>query len=95
MGTLGRGYPWEPSYRDGVTTIDHEAGVPVYQQLVVILRARIESGDFAAGRVLPSIKRLADEYGVARGTVEKSLQVLRDAGLVHTVIGRGVFVTPA
>ena len=92
---MAYGYPWGPSYRGGVTTIDHEADVPVYQQLAGILRARIESGDLPAGRVLPSIKRLADEYGVARGTVEKSLQVLRDAGLVHTVIGRGVFVTRA
>ena len=74
-------------------TIDHEADVPVYQQLAAILRAKIGSGELAAGRVIPSIKTLAEEYGVARGTAEKAIQVLREDGLVHTVIGRGVFVT--
>jgi DNA-binding GntR family transcriptional regulator len=73
--------------------IDHDADVPVYQQLAAILREQIKSGELAAGRVIPSIKTLAGEHGVARGTAEKAVQVLRDEGLVHTVIGRGVFVT--
>ena len=73
-------------------TIDHEGDVPVYQQLVSILRARIASGDLAPRRPLPSIKTLTQEYGIAKGTVEKAIQVLRDAGEVRTVIGRGVYV---
>jgi GntR family transcriptional regulator len=72
--------------------IDPLGPVPLYQQLADALRARITSGDLPAGRALPSRERLADEYGVARGTVERALSVLREQGLVATTPGRGVFV---
>ena len=62
-------------------------------QLAAILRARIESGEFPPGRALPSRERLAAEYGIARGTVERGLAVLRKEGLVATTFGRGVYVT--
>jgi GntR family transcriptional regulator len=75
-------------------TIDHEGDVTIYLQLAAILRGQIERGELAPRRPLPSINRLAQQYGVARGTVEKAVQVLRDEGLVRTVIGRGVYVVP-
>ncbi|WP_369077226.1 GntR family transcriptional regulator [Paractinoplanes aksuensis] len=39
--------------------------------------------------------QLVQEHGVARGTARKSLQLLRERGLVVTVVGRGTFVAPA
>jgi GntR family transcriptional regulator len=75
-------------------TIDHEGDVPVYLQLAAILRGQIERGEIPPRRPLPSINRLAQEYGIARGSAEKAVQVLRDEGLVRTVIGRGVYVVP-
>ena len=74
--------------------IDHEGDVPIYLQLAAILRSQIERGEIAPRRPLPSINRLAQEYGIARGSAEKAVQVLRDEGLVRTVIGRGVYVVP-
>jgi GntR family transcriptional regulator len=75
-------------------TIDHEGDVPIYLQLAAILRGQIERGELAPRRPLPSINRLAQEYGIARGSVEKALQVLKGEGRVRTVIGRGVYVVP-
>jgi DNA-binding GntR family transcriptional regulator len=75
-------------------TIDHEGDVPVYLQLAAILRGQIERGEIPPRRPLPSINRLAQEYGIARGSAEKAVQVLRDEGRVRTVIGRGVYVVP-
>ena len=74
--------------------IDHEGDLPIYLQLAAILRSQIERGEIAPRRPLPSINRLAQEYGIARGSAEKAVQVLRDEGLVRTVIGRGVYVVP-
>ncbi|MFD0524490.1 hypothetical protein [Paractinoplanes durhamensis] len=34
------------------------------------------------------------EYGVARGTARKSIQLLRERGMIVTVVGRGSFVVP-
>lgn len=74
-------------------TIDHGLGVPVYEQLAAILRAQIASGELQPGRALPSGKQLVQTYGVARGTVDKALAVLKAEGLVYTLPGRGMYVT--
>ena len=68
--------------------------MPVYLQLAEILRGQIGRGEIPPRRPLPSINRLAQTYGIARGSAEKAVQVLRDEGLVRTVIGRGVYVVP-
>ena len=73
--------------------IDPESGTPIYLQLAAILRGQIQRGEIPTDRALPSVKVLVQTYGVAQGTAEKAVGVLRDEGLVHTVIGRGVFVT--
>lgn len=33
-------------------------------------------------------------YQVAGGTIDRAIDLLREEGLVKTVLGRGVFVTP-
>ena len=74
--------------------IDHEGPTPLYRQLAEILRGQIEAGELAPGRSIPSEAVLTRRYGVARGTARKAVGVLRDAGLVSFVFGRGTFVVP-
>ncbi|GAA3728744.1 DNA-binding GntR family transcriptional regulator [Spinactinospora alkalitolerans] len=74
--------------------IDHEGMHPVWLQLAAILAARIESGRYAAGRPVPSLNQLRQEFGVARGTAVKATNHLADLGLVRAVHGKGVFVLP-
>jgi DNA-binding GntR family transcriptional regulator len=74
--------------------VDHESSTPVYRQLADILAARIKSGALANGRPIPSEVQLQQEFGVARGTARKAVAALRDAGLVHTVMGKGTYVGP-
>lgn len=73
--------------------IDREGDVPVYVQLAGILRAQIESGELAPRRPVPSKRTLTQTYGIAGGTVDKAIDVLRAEGLVKTVPGRGIYVT--
>lgn len=72
--------------------IDHEGPMPVFRQLVEILRARIERGDWQSNRPIPSEAQLVQTYGIARETVRKSIRVLVDDGVVFVVHGRGTFV---
>jgi GntR family transcriptional regulator len=72
--------------------IDLHSRVPSYLQLAAILRARIESGELAAGDTLPSITFLVQETGLAVGTIRRAVKVLADEELVVTVPGRGSFV---
>lgn len=75
--------------------IDPELDTPVYVQLAEILRGEIQSGELQPRRPIPSIRTLQQQYGVSDGTVKKAVQVLRDEGLVRTVKGRGVYVSPS
>jgi GntR family transcriptional regulator len=50
------------------------------------------SGEYPVGTALPSINRLAQEYGVAKTTAQKALQVLKDEGLARGVQGWGTIV---
>jgi GntR family transcriptional regulator len=75
-------------------TVDPLSSIPVYVQLASILREQIETGKLQRDRPLPSEATLQQEYGVARGTVRKAVELLRDHGLVVTVQGRGTYVKP-
>jgi GntR family transcriptional regulator len=75
--------------------INPDGPIPVYRQLVDILRSRIESGDLAPGHAIPSETELEQRYGLARGTIRKAIGVLRDDGLIITVRGKGSYVAEA
>ncbi len=79
----------------GVPRFDPHAGPPTYLYVKVAdhLQARIGAGELAAGYRLPGEKGLADEYGVAVGTVRQALDELRRRGLVATLPAKGTFVT--
>jgi DNA-binding GntR family transcriptional regulator len=74
------------------TEIDHEGPVSPSKQLVAILKARIARGDWAEGRPIPSETRLVQEYGLARSTVRRALDVLVEERVVWKVQGRGTYV---
>lgn len=40
---------------------------------------------------VPSKRTLMQTYGVAGGTIDKAIGILRGEGLVRTVIGRGIY----
>jgi GntR family transcriptional regulator len=72
-------------------TIDPDASEHPYVQLADQLRAQIVSGEITS--LLPSIMQLTEQTGLAVGTVRRAIKILVDEGLVHTVPGRGTFVT--
>ena len=63
-----------------------------YVQVADHIAARIEAGEFPAETRLPPERELADEYGVAYNTLRRSMDVLRERGLVITLRGHGNYV---
>ena len=63
-----------------------------YRAIADELRGRVESGDLAAGALLPSESELSAAYEVSRVTVRKALELLRDEGLIDARQGFGWFV---
>jgi len=74
--------------------IDPDGPEPLYSQVAAILRGRIRSGELPPNRPVPSVARLQQEFGIARGTALHAVDVLRREGLVQTVPGRGTYVKP-
>jgi GntR family transcriptional regulator len=77
-----------------IDTIEPDGPVPKYVQLADILERKITAGDLQPNRPLPSEKYLMAEYGVARGTARRAVEVLRERDLVFTVPQRGTYVKP-
>jgi GntR family transcriptional regulator len=73
-------------------TIDRDAVTPLYLQLVKIIRGRIETGEYPAGRQIPSRLALETEFGLAPGTIVKALDTLKAEKLLVSRQGRGTFV---
>jgi GntR family transcriptional regulator len=63
-----------------------------YDQIADELRARVEAGEYGAGKLLPSEAELSTRFGASRVTVRRALEVLRDEGLVDSRQGFGWFV---
>lgn len=72
--------------------INPSATVPIFQQIADGLRAAIGRGTLPAGTLLPSVRAIAEEFGVNPNTVHKAVAELERDGLVEPERGRGMVV---
>lgn len=77
---------------DGRMSLDPEDTRPAFQQVSSKLRADILTGKYKAGDQLPSGPELVRHFGVAKATVQRALDQLREDGLILTRKGKGSFV---
>lgn len=64
----------------------------IYKSIADRLRLRLNSSDYNIGSPIPGEKALAQEFGVARMTIRKALDLLVSWGLVERRHGSGTFV---
>jgi GntR family transcriptional regulator len=74
-------------------TVDLDGPEPLYEQIAAVLAARIADGTYPPRRRIPSEAAIVDEFSVSRPTARAAVQRLAEQGLVHTVRGKGTFVT--
>jgi DNA-binding GntR family transcriptional regulator len=65
---------------------------PLYLRVADELRARIESGNLAAGTRLPSVAEIIKEYGGSNSVASAAYKLLVDEGLVVSRHGAGHYV---
>ena len=70
----------------------HDDRLPLYQRLRDELMRRVGSGEWAPGDAIPTEAELTRSYGVATGTVRKSIEMLVADGLLVRHQGKGTFV---
>ncbi len=56
------------------------------------IRRRIRTGEYQVGHPVPGEPRMAEEFGIAKGTARRVINELLKAGDVYTVLGKGTFV---
>lgn len=72
--------------------IDFNSEVPIYQQLVDEIRSAIKMERLRRGEQLPTVLQMANQTGIARGTVQRAYDELKRMGMIEKVQGRGTFV---
>jgi GntR family transcriptional regulator/MocR family aminotransferase len=74
--------------------LEKQAGHPLYQQIFNYFSTTILNGSLKVDTRLPSIRRLADDLGVSRITVENAYARLEAEGLIASRVGSGTYVLP-
>jgi GntR family transcriptional regulator len=75
-----------------MSTLNAKDSVPLYRQLMEIIRSRIKEGTYAEGDRIPSEAKLCEEFGVSRITVRQALGELVQSGFLYRAQGKGTFV---
>src|SRR3569833_1075010 len=73
-------------------TINPGAAEFPHRQIATQLRERIRRGDWQPGERLPSIPAMAEMFGVAKQTVQRTVDQLRVEGILITKPGSGTYV---
>ena len=75
-----------------ILEVDPRSTVPPYEQLRQHVTALVLGGGLAPGDRLPSIRQLADDLGLAGGTVARAYRELESDGVVTTHGRHGTLV---
>lgn len=70
-----------------------DSEIPLYSQLMGIIKRSITSGALKVGDLLPSEAELCRVYDISRNTVRQAIGALEEEGFVVRKRGKGTFVT--
>ena len=65
---------------------------PLYAQIKALITAKLQSGEWKAGDLIPSELDLAKRFGVSQGTVRRAVDEMAAENLLVRRQGRGTFV---
>jgi GntR family transcriptional regulator len=76
-----------------VDTIDKSIPIPLYYQLLVIIKKNIESGVWKPGQNIPTELELMEMYGISRSTIRQAILALVNDGYLRRDKSKGTIVT--
>ncbi|MCD8842458.1 FadR family transcriptional regulator [Staphylococcus arlettae] len=68
------------------------SNVKIYEQVADLLLEQIKTGEYEVGDKLPSIQKLAQNYGVSVASIREALNALRTIGVIEIKQGYGTFI---
>jgi GntR family transcriptional regulator len=72
--------------------LDSHSGVPVYRQIMDLVRSGIASGALRPGDQLPTVRQLAVDLSINPNTVVRAYRELELGGLLESNQGSGTFI---
>ena len=75
-----------------ILQVDHASAVPPYEQIREQIVALVGSGSLSEGSRLPAIRQLANDLGLAPGTVARAYRELEADGIVSSRVRHGTVV---
>lgn len=72
--------------------LNERTNIPLQQQILSKIKAKILSGELIADEQLPSIRTFAKENRISVITVQKAYELLEIEGLIYTKRSKGFFV---
>lgn len=73
--------------------VSNKASRPLYEQIVLQIKAQVMSGDLQSGEALPSIRSLAKSLQISVLIVQKAYDILQEDGFIETTAGKGYYVS--
>ena len=74
-------------------TLDTRSGVPIYRQIIDWVKVSVAGRRMSPGDQLPTVRQLAVDLNVNYNTVARGYLELERMGVVHTLRGKGTFVS--
>ncbi len=72
--------------------INTSSMIPIYEQIIDIIKTLIRRGELRENDVLPSVRSLSSELRISALTVKKAYDILEGEGFTVTVHGKGTYV---
>ena len=77
-----------------ILSVDPGRALPVYEQVREQITRMVASGTLSAGTRLPTIRQLATDLGLAKGTIERAYDLLEADAVIQSKGRHGSFVLP-
>lgn len=75
-----------------ILVVDPDSHVPPFEQVRSQIEALADAGTLVPGHRLPTVRRLADDLGLAPNTVARAYRELEQSGVLETRGRHGTFV---
>ena len=80
-------------FNDGGEDMEFNDNLPIYIQIMNLIKSSIASGEIRGGDKLPSVRELSKKLKVNPNTIQRSYQELERENIVFTQRGMGTVVT--
>lgn len=78
-----------------ILSVDPERALPVYEQVREQIRRMVAAGTLTPGTRLPTIRQLAADLGLAKGTIERAYELLEGDAVIERHGRNGTYVSEA